>query len=275
MGTFNQQVSNLKDSWNIFTADFVVGTGLFDIAKGAIDKLTTFINNNKSTFIEWGNNIKINVAPKLEDLGKKVFDFVGKVQKLDSDSVRVWTTLFTVLASTSLAASIISNMNPVVLLFGAIALNAGLAYENTKKLVQLLTLNAENKALDKAIAKIANGLKMKDLLSKGSIFISPLKKTTTPTPVKKGTLTNPITGRPFANGGIIGGNSYGGDKVIARVNSGEMILNRGQQSVLFSLLKKMSSGNNVNFNAPISFGGQAGAMQQQNTFTNMLKNLAI
>jgi hypothetical protein len=40
----------------------------------------------------------------------------------------------------------------------------------------------------------------------------------------------------FANGGIVSGNSTSGDKVLARVNSGEMILNRGQQSKLFSAL---------------------------------------
>ncbi|OAV68439.1 hypothetical protein Barb4_02071 [Bacteroidales bacterium Barb4] len=34
-------------------------------------------------------------------------------------------------------------------------------------------------------------------------------------------------------GGIIGGNSTSGDKIIARVNSGEMILNQKQQSVLY------------------------------------------
>jgi hypothetical protein len=37
----------------------------------------------------------------------------------------------------------------------------------------------------------------------------------------------------FENGGIVGGNSYSGDNVQARVNSGEMILNSTQQSRLF------------------------------------------
>lgn len=40
----------------------------------------------------------------------------------------------------------------------------------------------------------------------------------------------------FANGGIVGGNSYAGDNLIARVNSGEMILNQNQQKNLFKLL---------------------------------------
>ncbi len=38
----------------------------------------------------------------------------------------------------------------------------------------------------------------------------------------------------FATGGIVPGSSYVGDRVTARVNSGEMILNRQQQSALFS-----------------------------------------
>ena len=40
----------------------------------------------------------------------------------------------------------------------------------------------------------------------------------------------------FADGGIIGGNSFIGDNMIARVNSGEMILNNRQQKNLFNLL---------------------------------------
>lgn len=39
----------------------------------------------------------------------------------------------------------------------------------------------------------------------------------------------------FANGGIVGGSSFTGDRVTAQVNSGEMILNKTQQARLFQL----------------------------------------
>ena len=39
-----------------------------------------------------------------------------------------------------------------------------------------------------------------------------------------------------ANGGIVGGNLYQGDRVVARLNSGEMVLNKTQQSNLFTLI---------------------------------------
>ena len=40
----------------------------------------------------------------------------------------------------------------------------------------------------------------------------------------------------FANGGIVPGGSFNGDRVPAMVNSGEMILNNGQQGNLFKAL---------------------------------------
>lgn len=47
----------------------------------------------------------------------------------------------------------------------------------------------------------------------------------------------------FADGGIIGGGSFFGDNLIARVNSGEMILNQRQQSNLFKMIDgKQGSG---------------------------------
>lgn len=46
----------------------------------------------------------------------------------------------------------------------------------------------------------------------------------------------------FATGGIVGGSSMYGDKILARVNSGEMIANASQQKVIYGA---MNSGSNV------------------------------
>lgn len=51
----------------------------------------------------------------------------------------------------------------------------------------------------------------------------------------------------FANGGIVKGSSYSGDKVLARVNSGEMLLNKGQQANLFKMLNNGGTGGEVKF----------------------------
>lgn len=50
-----------------------------------------------------------------------------------------------------------------------------------------------------------------------------------------------LSGAKFATGGIVGGNSYSGDRVPAMVNSGEMILNKEQQSRLFEIANAQGS----------------------------------
>lgn len=42
----------------------------------------------------------------------------------------------------------------------------------------------------------------------------------------------------FAAGGIVGGNSYHGDKILARLNSGELVLNGSQQARLSSMIDR-------------------------------------
>lgn len=54
--------------------------------------------------------------------------------------------------------------------------------------------------------------------------------------------------KKFANGGFIGGHSYAGDKQVARVNSGELVLNPTQQRNLLNLANgKQASGGQVEF----------------------------
>jgi len=60
-----------------------------------------------------------------------------------------------------------------------------------------------------------------------------------------------ISSQSFAQGGIVGGTSFSGDHVAARVNSGEMVLTRGQQSQLFAMANGRGGGGGSN----ISMGG--------------------
>lgn len=57
----------------------------------------------------------------------------------------------------------------------------------------------------------------------------------------------------FANGGVVGGSSYFGDKLIARVNSGETILTQKQASRALSM---MEGGNNVRVIGDVKLGGK-------------------
>lgn len=51
-----------------------------------------------------------------------------------------------------------------------------------------------------------------------------------------------------ADGGIVGGSSFSGDKVLSRLNSGEMVLNQAQQAALFKQANSPAQGANININ---------------------------
>lgn len=56
----------------------------------------------------------------------------------------------------------------------------------------------------------------------------------------------------FANGGIITGGPSSGDKILARVNAGEMILNQGQQSRLFEAINSGKLGGSGNISSTVT-----------------------
>lgn len=61
----------------------------------------------------------------------------------------------------------------------------------------------------------------------------------------------------FAEGGIVPGNSFSGDKVIARVNSGEMILNGKQQAMLLNIANGGQSNGGIDYQLLATMVGQA------------------
>ena len=71
----------------------------------------------------------------------------------------------------------------------------------------------------------------------------------------------------FETGGIVPGNSFSGDNVLARVNSGEMILNRAQQARLFDIAEGntepgWSGGAVINQTINVQNGGDLTAITQ-------------
>lgn len=61
----------------------------------------------------------------------------------------------------------------------------------------------------------------------------------------------------FADGGIVPGNNFIGDKNLVGINSGEMILNKGQQARLFNILDgKQSLNTNANGNVTFKIQGK-------------------
>ena len=61
----------------------------------------------------------------------------------------------------------------------------------------------------------------------------------------------------FADGGIVGGSSFFGDNMIARVNSGEMILNQSQQGKLFDMINSGGSSNRITVDGEARVSGKA------------------
>ncbi len=68
---------------------------------------------------------------------------------------------------------------------------------------------------------------------------------------RAGIVAGLAVGGSFENGGIVGGSSFSGDRVSARVNSGEMILNRGQQTKLFNMANSGGGGGSSTPNVTI------------------------
>ena len=57
----------------------------------------------------------------------------------------------------------------------------------------------------------------------------------------------------FSTGGVVGGNSYTGDKILARLNSQEVVLNKNQQNKLWGMMNNTESNNNNNIGGQVEF----------------------
>lgn len=110
-----------------------------------------------------------------------------------------------------LTSLLFSSLGDMLIQLGKIAISTGVAIETIKK--SLLTLSG--------VGAIAIGV---GLIALGSLVKSQV-----------------AGAGKFADGGIVGGSSFYGDKILARVNSGELILNNKQQKSLYGMMNSGSA----------------------------------
>lgn len=77
----------------------------------------------------------------------------------------------------------------------------------------------------------------------------------------------------FESGGIVGGNSYYGDKILARVNSGELILNNKQQRALYNgLSQKIDRTQHINVGGSFKIQGKDLVLAYNRTNKQLARN---
>lgn len=75
----------------------------------------------------------------------------------------------------------------------------------------------------------------------------------------------------FENGGIVGGNSTQGDKILARLDSGELVLNKDQQGTLYGLLSNQRRAVHVSGEFKVRGRDLVAAIDNNNRFKQRVK----
>lgn len=163
-----------------------------------------------------------NVTSKQIELGTKASIISDNRKKLESQS-EAWGNYAEMIGGVSNAMNVLGNSQEAQM--AQFAANTAAIIANAVSTIA--AMNAE------AIAKGAS-----------SAFSLPFPANLAALATIVATVTSIFASLPkFADGGIVGGGSMYGDKVLTRLNSGEMVLNRRQQANLFDMLENGTKEN--------------------------------
>lgn len=70
-GTLNQLISNLKDNFTILGSEILTNTGLFDMLKAGVERVVTFLDNNKQAIIDFATNAVQYLKDKIVELNDR------------------------------------------------------------------------------------------------------------------------------------------------------------------------------------------------------------
>lgn len=222
-------------------------------------------------------------ALNLSELAEKLKEYQDELKELNSQEVDTFTNLIGVFerlynAVTKISEALGSTMTEKEkeqwqAVFDVV--NGGLEiFEAFKTVVEALSLAQEIASKRKQVAAAAEVTSNAMVAaSNGTVAASELAKSAAESKSAVAGAASSVAGTPvigpalaaaaigaisgallaslakFANGGVVGGNSFSGDHNIVRVNSGELILNQSQAGTLYKAIKSgnLGGGGNVQF----------------------------
>lgn len=181
-----------------------------DVERGGFDKAMADIRNT------WGN---------VEGVGSGI---VGMTEALDGNK-SAWERISGVINSTLQIAEGISGIVKLIDM-----LTTSTEAETAATVVNT-TITAANTGVSVTNTAAKSGEAMANATASGAKLPFPANLVAIAAGVAAVVGALGMISGAFADGGIVGGSSWTGDKLMARVNSGEMILNGAQQSRLFAI----------------------------------------
>lgn len=229
-----------------------------DIFSSTVDSSQDSLETSKLAFDDYVSNFSNN-AEKLKELGLAIPEtFTNALGETNADVLNAAAENFTAYVDniesenerlaeigTAIADSVASGLGSAIEAFGEfigkIATGNATIGDLFKGLLGVVAdfIGQLGKAL---VAAGIAGLAFKKLFANPIAAIAAGTALIVLSTIVKNLLTDgPKSAGAFAEGGIVGGSSFYGDKILARVNSGELILNQNQQRKLYNSLGGSSS----------------------------------
>ena len=232
----------------------------YDNLTAACDRFNT-VSSKIGDRVEGFNKFKDTVGD-IDNVVQSIDGVVGAFQRLDDafngnasgweKFMAVWNTLMSVMNAVVAVMTVVSAIQDIMNAKNAagngvvLAKAAGHSATATAQAAETGTTTALAAAETAAIAPTMGLYKAAKLLAAAQIFAAHASIPFAGPGIATGYVTAMesllASLMAFANGGIVGGSSFFGDHMIARVNSGEMILNKNQQKNLFDAIDQNKLG---------------------------------
>lgn len=218
------------------------------------------INNIEGIQREWDRFTNTITTPikAIETLGNSYKNMIDKMEDPNaSDWDKFWSVMSygeTVISTVSTLLGVMSTVQEMVAQAKNRTAQATIQ-ETTAEAAAIATKTAEAGANVTLAATAGGAAAAEGASSVASVpYVGPILAIAAIATIMAAIIGMLSTVQGYATGGVVGGNSYTGDKILARLNSGELILNTAQQDALYKELNTPYVIDNQDFDNNI--GGQ-------------------